>query len=374
MVDLKSQYIKIKDEIDTGIFDVINETSFIKGNAVSLFQSELEKFLDVKHVVPCANGTDALQIALMSLGLQAGDEVITASFSYVATAEVLVLLGLKPVFVDVNPKTFLIDPECIEYAITNKTKVILPVHLFGQCADMEKILQIANRYNLFVIEDNAQAIGSSYTFKNGKKKKSGCIGDIGCTSFFPSKNLGCFGDGGAIYTNNDELAKKLRMIANHGQSKRYYHDIVGVNSRLDSIQAAILRVKLSNLNEYTRLRNVAASYYDDYFKNSNYVTIPNRVSNSTHVFHQYTLIINNFIDRDEFKSYLKEQGIPSMVYYPVPIHKQKAYEDIDYLDGHLPVTDFLCNHVISLPMHTELDTNQLYYICNTINFYFNKKK
>ncbi len=372
MVDLKSQYLQIKNAVDIGIQEVIDQTSFIKGPAVQRFQEELENYLGVKHVIACANGTDALQIAMMSLGLKPGDEVITASFTYVATAEVIALLGLKPVLVEVNPNTFLIDPLSIEAAITPQTKAIVPVHLFGQCADMEAILDIANRYNLFVIEDTAQAIGASYTFSDGTVKKAGCMGNIGCTSFFPSKNLGCFGDGGAIYTDDNVLAQKIRMIANHGQSIQYHHDIIGINSRLDTLQAAILRAKLPHLDDYNTKRNEAAAYYDRVFGDIKELKIPTRAAKTNHVFHQYTLQLSKSLNREDLRKYLAEKGIPTMVYYPLPLHKQKAYIDNRYPEGHFPITEELCERVLSLPMHTELSQEQLEYICNHVLGYINK--
>ena len=365
MVDLKNQYDKIQQEIDEAVINVIRSTAFINGPEVKAFQSELEQYLQISNVIPCANGTDALQIAMMALNLQPGDEVITASFTYVATAEVIALLKLKPVLVDVNPDTFNIDADAIEKAITSRTKAIVPVHLFGQCAEMEKIMDIAKRNNLYVIEDTAQAIGASYTFSDGKVKKAGTMGIIGCTSFFPSKNLGCYGDGGAIFTNDDALAKKIRMIANHGQSVQYYHDEIGVNSRLDSIQAAVLRVKLPLLDEYASARNKAAAYYDKAFAANPAIKIPSRAKNSDHVFHQYTLQLNG-INRSELKDFLDSKGIPAMVYYPVPLHKQKAYTDPKYLNGDFPVTEALCEKVVSLPMHTELDEEQLRYITDAV--------
>lgn len=370
MVDLKNQYLKIKHEIDSAIQEVIDSTAFINGPAVKTFQQNLEQYLNVKHVIPCANGTDALQIAMMALGLKPGDEVITADFTYVATAEVIGLLGLKPVLVDVYPDTFDINIEAVEKNITPKTKAIVPVHLFGQSANMEALMDIAKKYNLFVIEDNAQAIGSEYTFKDGSKKKTGTIGHIGCTSFFPSKNLGCFGDGGAIMTNDDELASKCRMIASHGQSKQYVHDVLGVNSRLDSIQAAILNVKLKYLNDYIAARQKAAAFYDKAFASHPEIIIPKRKDNSTHVFHQYTLQIKNN-KRNQLKEYLQQNGIPSMIYYPIPLHMQNAYSDSRYKPGDFPVTEQLCNSVLSLPMHTELSENILQQITNTALNFFN---
>jgi dTDP-4-amino-4,6-dideoxygalactose transaminase len=370
MVDLKNQYLKIKPEIDAAIQEVVNSTAFINGPAVKAFQQNLEKYLNVKHVIPCANGTDALQIAMMALGLKPGDEVITADFTYVATAEVIGLLGLKPVLVDVNPDTFDINTDAIIKNITPKTKAIVPVHLFGQCADMEKIMEIAKAHNLYVIEDNAQAIGAEYTFKDGSKKKAGTIGHIGCTSFFPSKNLGCFGDGGAIMTNDDELAQKCRMIASHGQSQQYVHDVLGVNSRLDSIQAAILNVKLKYLDNYIAARQKAADFYDKAFSNHPQIITPKKIQNSTHVYHQYTLQIKNN-QRDKLKEYLHQQGIPSMIYYPIPLHLQKAYRDERYKPGDFPVTEKLCNSVLSLPMHTELNEDILNAITKSVLNFFN---
>ena len=365
MVDLLSQYSKISEEVDRAVLDVIRSSAYINGPEVKSFQKELEEYLNVKHVIPCANGTDALQISMMALGLQPGDEVITADFTYVATAEVIALLKLKPVLVDVDPDTFNIDPDAVRKAITPKTKAIVPVHLFGQCAPMEELMAIADEFNLYVIEDTAQAIGASYTFADGTQKKAGTIGHVGATSFFPSKNLGCMGDGGAIFTQNDELAAKLRMIANHGQSRQYYHDVVGVNSRLDSIQAAILRIKLRKLDEYAVARNSAAMYYDEAFSDVPQLKTPVRDSNSTHVFHQYTLQSNG-IDRFALRDHLMAKDIPCMIYYPVPLHLQKAYRDPRYNEGHFPVTETLCESVFSLPMHTELEREQQDYIINSI--------
>lgn len=371
MVDLKGQYQKIQKEIDEAVIDVIRSSVFIGGPDVSAFREELEKYLDVKHVIPCANGTDALQIAMMALGLQPGDEVITASFTYVATAEVIALLKLKPVLVEVDPRTFNIDPAALERAITPKTKAIVPVHLFGQCADMEPILAIAKKHNLFVIEDTAQAIGAKYTFRDGTVKTAGTMGDIGATSFFPSKNLGGYGDGGALFTNNDEWAGKMRMVANHGQTVRYYHDVVGVNSRLDSIQAAILRIKLRHLDEYTAARNAAARYYDEAFANEAKLKTPVRASNSTHVFHQYTLITDG-MDRFGLQEFLAGKKIPSMVYYPVPVHLQKAYMDPRHKEGDFSITEDLCSRVISLPMHSELSEEQLKFITDAVKEYIHR--
>lgn len=371
MVDLVSQYEKIKPEIDKAVLDVIASSAFINGPEVKSFQAELEKYLGAKHVIPCANGTDALQIAMMALNLQPGDEVITGNFTYVATAEVIALLKLKPVLVDVFEDTFTIDPAAIEKAITPKTKAIVPVHLFGQCAKMDEIMAIAKKHNLYVIEDVAQAIGADYTFADGSKKKAGTIGDIGCTSFFPSKNLGCYGDGGAIFTENDDIAKKIRMVANHGQSVQYYHDEIGVNSRLDSMQAAILRIKLRHLDEYAAARNKVAAYYDKSFANHPKVKIPVRDPKSTHVFHQYTLVLNG-VDRTAMRDFLAAKGIPSMIYYPVPLHLQKAYMDPRYKEGDFPVTEHLCKNVISLPMHTEMSEADMEFIVSGVLEYLNK--
>ena len=365
MVDLKGQYQKIKTEVDAAMNEVISSTSFINGPAVKEFQSDFETYLNIKHVIPCANGTDALQIAMMALDLKQGDEVITANFTYVATAEVIGLLGLSPVLVDVNQDTFNIDIESIERNITSKTKAIVPVHLFGQCADMERIMAIAKKHNLFVIEDTAQAIGADYSFSDGRNFKAGTIGTIGCTSFFPSKNLGCFGDGGAIFTNNDELAKKIRMIAHHGQSVQYVHEVLGVNSRLDSIQAAILKIKLKHLDEYALSRNKVAEFYDKAFSNHSKIKTPSRSKNSTHVFHQYTLQIIGY-DRSELREKLTEHGIPAMIYYPIPLHKQNAYKNERFKTNDFPITQKLCDTVLSLPMHTELDEDTLNYITNTL--------
>jgi UDP-2-acetamido-2-deoxy-ribo-hexuluronate aminotransferase len=365
MVDLKSQYEKIKTEVNAAIQNVLDTTAFINGPEVKAFQAELEKYLNVKHVIPCANGTDALQIAMMALDLKPGDEVITADFTYVATAEVIALLGLKPVLVDVIPDTFEIDVNAIEKAITPKTKAIVPVHLFGQCANMEAIMILAKKYNLYVIEDTAQAIGAEYKYADGTTKKAGTIGTVGCTSFFPSKNLGCYGDGGAIFTNDDSLASKIRIIANHGQSAQYIHDSIGVNSRLDSIQAAILRIKLRDLDNYCAARNKAASYYDKAFANHTKLKTPVRAKFSDHVFHQYTLQLNG-VDRTALRDFLASKDIPAMIYYPIPLHLQKAYLDPRYKAGDFPVTEQLCASVMSLPMHTELDEETLKYITDSV--------
>jgi dTDP-4-amino-4,6-dideoxygalactose transaminase len=371
MVDLKAQYLKIKDEVDKGIMEVIETTTFIKGPAVQKFQSNLEKYLDVKHVIPCGNGTDALQVAMMALGLKPGDEVITTSFTFIATAEVIALLGLTPVLVDVDPDTYNIDPNAIRKAITDKTKAIVPVHLFGQSAPMEEIMAIAKEHNLFVIEDNAQAIGADYIGDDGEKKKTGTIGHLGCTSFFPSKNLGAYGDGGAVFTNDDKLAEQLRAVVNHGMKVRYYHDYVGVNSRLDSIQAAILDVKLKHLDEYCDARRKAADFYDAAFANHPKLKTPTRYQKSTHVFHQYTLVTSD-VDREALKEFLAAKGIPMMIYYPVPLHMQKAYMSDRYSEGDFPVTERLSETVISLPMHTELTNEQLEYITSNVLEFINR--
>ena len=373
MVDLKGQYNKIKHEIDSAIQNVIDSTTFIKGPQVSEFASSLESYLNVNTVIPCGNGTDALQIALMALDLKPGDEVVTSNFTFAATAEVIALLQLKPVLVDVYPDTFNINIEEIEKAITSKTKAIIPVHLFGQCADMEPILAIAKKHSLYLIEDSAQAIGANYTFSDGSIKKAGTIGDIGTTSFFPSKNLGCYGDGGAIFTNNEELGNRIKAITNHGMYRRYYHDEIGVNSRLDSIQAAILNIKLPHLNNYSKARYNTALYYNNAFKNISGITSPIISEFSNHVFHQYTLKLDENLDRSTIQSELKSEGIPSMIYYPVPLHLQKAYQDKRYTKGSFPVTEKLCNTVLSLPMHTELSETELDHITKTLIKYINKK-
>lgn len=370
MVDLQNQYYKIKSEVDNAVLNVMDSAAFINGPEVKSFQSDLENYLDVKHVIPCANGTDALQIALMALDLKEGDEVITADFTFAATVEVIHLLKLKSVLVDVDYDTFTIDTEAIKKAITPKTKAIIPVHLFGQCADMEEILKIAKEHNLHVVEDNAQAIGADFIFSDETSKKSGTMGAIGTTSFFPSKNLGCYGDGGAIFTNDDELAHRLRGIVNHGMYERYYHDEVGVNSRLDSIQAAILRKKLPNLDSYNEARRKAADYYDEAFADHENILTPKRAKNSTHVFHQYTLRITNG-KRNELQQFLTEKEIPAMIYYPVALRKQKAYfQDSNPAD--FVNTDKLLDQVISLPMHTELDEEQLKYITDSVLEFFGR--
>ena len=357
MVDTKTQYHKIKSEVDEAVISVLESSQFIGGKVVNDFAANLAIYHNSKHVIPCANGTDALQIAMMALGLQPGDEVITPSFTYIATVEVAALLHIKPIFVEVDPKTFCIDPAVIEKAITPKTKAIIPVHLYGHAADMEPIMDIAARHNLFIIEDNAQGIGNVYTFSDGTQKKTGSIGHIGCTSFYPSKNLGAYGDGGAMFTNDDALAEKLKMIASHGQSKRYYHDVVGCNSRLDALQAAILDIKLKHLDEYIDARRKAADFYDAAFEGIEKITVPYRAPNNRHVFHQYTLTLNG-VDRDALNQFLADNGVPSMIYYPVPAHKQKMFEAFGGSDFQLDVTDWLTKRVISLPIHTELDEEQ----------------
>jgi UDP-2-acetamido-2-deoxy-ribo-hexuluronate aminotransferase len=364
MVDLVSQYGRIKTEVDAAVLQVMDQASFINGPAVQDFRKNLESYLGA-HVIPCANGTDALQICLMGLGLKPGDEVITPAFTYAATAEVIALLNLVPVFVDVDEHSFNIDPAQIEKAISPKTKAIVPVHIFGQCADMDPIMEIATRHKIFVVEDVAQAIGAEYISAIGVRRKAGTIGHASGTSFFPSKNLGCFGDGGAMITNNENLAQTLKMIANHGQSSLYYHDIVGVNSRLDSIQAAVLNIKLTLLDGYAQSRMRAADYYDRAFAGLSAIRTPTRVSHSTHVFHQYTLTLNG-VDRNKLQEHLAAAGVPSKVYYPVPLHLQRAYNLKGYKPGSLPVAEDLSERVISLPMHTELDNEQLDYITNSV--------
>jgi UDP-2-acetamido-2-deoxy-ribo-hexuluronate aminotransferase len=372
MVDTKTQYHKIKNEVDAAVIAVMESSRFIGGDVVTNFAKNLGLYHGSKHTIPCANGTDALQIAMMALGLKAGDEVITPSFTYIATVEVAALLGIKPIFIEVNKKTFCIETADIEKAITPKTKAIIPVHLYGHAADMEDIMNIAKKHNLFVIEDNAQGIGNDYTFSNGTKKKTGSIGHIGCTSFYPSKNLGAFGDGGAIFTDDDALAEKLKMIASHGQSKQYYHDVIGCNSRLDAMQAAILDIKLKKLDEYIAARRKAADYYDAAFAGNERIAVPFRVTkNNNHVFHQYTLTLNG-VDRDALKLYLEKLGIPSMIYYPVPAHKQKMFEAFGGSDYNLPITDWLTERVISLPIHTELEEEQQLFIVTSILDFINK--
>jgi dTDP-4-amino-4,6-dideoxygalactose transaminase len=373
MVDLVSQYQAIKTEINQSIDEVLKSAQFIGGNAVNSFQKSFESYLNVKHVIPCANGTDALQIAMMALDLKPGDEVITPSFTYIATTEVIALLNLKPVFVDVLPDTFCIDPSKIEAAITAKTKAIVPVHLYGQAAEMEAIMKIAKKHNLFVVEDNAQAIGSDYYFSDGTKAKLGTIGDIGCTSFFPSKNLGCYGDGGAMYTNNSDLAEQLKMVANHGQKEKYKHEIVGCNSRLDGIQAAVLNVKLPLLDTYIEKRIAVADFYDKELSKSKHIKTPFRSSISKHVFHQYTVQLSDELNRDELQVYLQSKQIPSMIYYPQPAHKQGMFASFNLGDLDLPVTEDLTKRVISFPIHTEMDEEQLTFITSEILSFIKSK-
>jgi len=379
MVDLKGQYASIKEVVNSSIQEVIDNASFINGPKVKEFQANLEAYLGIKHVIPCANGTDALQIAMMGLGLKPGDEVITADFTFVATVEVIALLGLTPVLVDVDPNKFNIDIEAVKKAITPKTKAIVPVHLFGQCANMDAIMELAEAHNLFVIEDNAQAIGATFTSKDGSKAKAGTIGHVASTSFFPSKNLGCYGDGGAIFTNDDDLAHIIRGIVNHGMYKRYHHDVVGVNSRLDSIQAAVLDAKLPKLDTYNKARQSAARKYNAAFKNHPNIITPKAGNGceticdncDCHVFHQYTLKIQN-ADRDALVAHLQEKEIPCGVYYPIPLHKQKAYTDDRYNDADFKVTNTLIDEVISLPMHTELEDDQIDFITSTIINFLHK--
>jgi dTDP-4-amino-4,6-dideoxygalactose transaminase len=370
MVDLKTQYLNIKTELDTAVQEVFNDTSFINGPQVNKFATELSEYTGAKFVIPCANGTDALQIAMMALECKPGDEIIVPAFTYIATVEVIALLGLIPVFIDVDEYTFNMNTDQIEAKITNKTVGIVTVHLYGQCANMEEILKISKANGLKVIEDTAQAIGSMYTFSDGSKKQAGTMGDIGTTSFFPSKNLGCYGDGGAIFTNDASLAQKIKMIANHGQNVKYFHDSIGVNSRLDTLQAAILSVKLKYLEKYTKSRNEVAEKYDIAFKNSTNIIIPKRNINSTHVFHQYTIILNENINREAFKNYLSTCGIPTMVYYPLPLHLQKAYLNYGGKEGQFPVAEKLCKHVLSLPIHTEMGNEEQDYIIDHILKYF----
>jgi len=373
MVDLVGQYKKIKPEIDSAISNVIDSAYFVGGPAINNFKSDLQEYLGVKHVIPCANGTDALTIAMMAAEFKPGDEVITSDFTFVATVEAIAMLKLTPVLVDVNPKTFNIDIEAIEKAITPNTKAIMPVHLYGMSADMDPIMALAKKHNLIVIEDTAQAIGSDYTHTDGSTSKAGTIGDIGCTSFFPSKNLGCFGDGGALFTNDDRLAGMITKIVNHGMEKRYYHDMVGVNSRLDSIQAAVLSVKLKYLDEYNNARRKAADYYDAAFKDVKGLTTPYRSLNSTHVFHQYTLQLDESLDQFEMQDFLNKKEVPGMIYYPVPLHLQKAYPDPRYKEGDFPITEKLCKTVISLPMHTEHTEETLKIITQAVVEYVNSK-
>ena len=370
MVDLKKQYERVKVDIDKAVLDCIGSTKFINGPEVQTFKKNLEKYLNVKHVIPCANGTDALQIALMALGLKPGDEVIVPSFTYVATAEVIALLNLTPIMVDVDPESFNITAQIIEEAITPKVKAIVPVHLYGQNANMEEILAVARKHNLFVIEDGAQSIGADYYFSNGRVSKSGTLGDIGCTSFFPSKNLGCYGDGGAIFTNNDELAAQIKMIANHGQRKKYHHSVIGCNSRLDSLQAAILNIKLKHLDRYSESRKSVAQFYDNAFNQCGDLVTPKRMKHSNHVFHQYTMKVKGG-KRDALKQYLADHQVPSMIYYPIPLYDQDAFKNF-YLGEPHHNTEALCQEVLSLPIHTEMTTVELTYICKTVLEFFQK--
>jgi UDP-2-acetamido-2-deoxy-ribo-hexuluronate aminotransferase len=369
MVDLHGQYLKIKEELNNAIQGVIDSTAFIRGKDVMSFQDELAVYLGVKHCIACGNGTDALQVALMTLELQAGDEVITTPFTFIATVEVIRLLGLKPVFVDVCPDTFNLDPEQLDGALTERTRAIVPVHLFGQCADMDSIMEFARTNGLYVIEDNAQALGADFTSSAGVKQKAGTIGHLGCTSFFPSKNLGAFGDGGALFSNDESFGKRAASLVNHGMQKRYYYDHVGVNSRLDTLQAAILRVKLKHLDDYHRARQKAASWYDETLANIPELVTPERSPFTTHIFHQYTLRVSAS-RRDALKQFLQEKEIPSQVYYPRPLHLQKAYSDLGYREGNLPVSEGLCGSVLSLPMHTELEQDQLEYISDQVHNFF----
>ena len=364
MVDLGTQYAAIRDEVNAGIQEVIDTTQFINGSATKAFASELGQYLGVQHVIPCANGTDALQIALMAIGLEEGDEVITVPFTFVATVEVVALLKGKPVFVDVDPLTFNMDARAIEAKITPRTKAIIPVHLFGQPADLSPIMELAEKHGIYVIEDNAQAIGSNYTFPNGDTVKAGSIGHLATTSFYPTKNLGGYGDGGALFTNDDTLAQKIRIICDHGSSRKYYYDAIGVNSRLDSMQAAILRVKLRNLDNYNIRRIASADQYDALLNVIPGITIPTRVQNATHVFHQYTIRVKKH--RDALKDYLQSKGIPSMIYYPVPLHVSDAYRIYGYQQGDFPVSEMVATEVLSLPMHSELDAEQINFICGEI--------
>ncbi|MDA9773333.1 DegT/DnrJ/EryC1/StrS family aminotransferase [Saprospiraceae bacterium] len=370
MVDVKTQYLHIKAEVDSAIQEVINTTSFINGPAVKEFKAALEKYMNVNTVIPCANGTDALQIAMMALGLKPGDHIMVPAFTYVATAEVIALLGLIPIMVDVDPKTFNLTAEIVEKALTPEIKAVVPVHLYGQGSDMEGIMKLSEKHRFYVIEDNAQAIGADYTFSDGRKQKLGTIGHIGTTSFYPSKNLGAYGDGGAIFTNDAELGEQIRMVANHGQSKKYIHDIIGCNSRLDSMQAAILNVKLKFLDNYCAARNEVADQYDKAFKSVKNISTPYRAEYSTHVFHQYTLKVNNG-KRDELKQYLSEQGIPSMIYYPVPLYDQKAFSKYSDNNSQIVNTEELCEAVISLPIHTEMDKETIEYITDKVIQFFN---
>ncbi|MBO7594740.1 MAG: DegT/DnrJ/EryC1/StrS family aminotransferase [Salinivirgaceae bacterium] len=371
MVDLKSQYQRIKPQIDNAIQGVIDSCQFVKGTEVKTFEQELAQYLGVRHAIACGNGTDALQVALMALGLKPGDEVITTDFTFIATVEVIALLGLKPVLVDVDRATFNIDVEKVEKAITPRTKAIVPVHLFGQCANMEPLLKLAEKHSLYVVEDTAQGLGAEYRFSDGTVRKAGTIGTIGCTSFFPSKNLGCYGDGGALFTNDDQLAEQIRSLTNHGMKVRYHHDMIGVNSRLDTIQAAILRVKLPHLDEYNRARLAAAEKYNAALSDIAGLETPVTAAFTTHIFHQYTLKVKNG-QRDALKKHLDEQGIPNMVYYPIPLHRQKAFEPYVTENDSFPVSETICGEVLSLPMHTELDDEQIERITSTVRSFFGK--
>ncbi len=369
MVDLHGQYLKIKEEVDSAIQGVIDSTAFIRGEDVRAFQDELSHYLDVKYTIACGNGTDALQVAMMALELKPGDEVITTPFTFIATVEVIKLLGLKPVFVDVRPDTFTLDPEQLEQAFSERTRAIVPVHLFGQCADMGAIMEFARNKDLYIIEDNAQALGADYLFPDGSKQKAGTLGQLGTTSFFPTKNLGAFGDGGAIFTNDEDLGKRAASLVNHGMQKRYYYDHVGLNSRLDSIQAAILRVKLKHLDEYHHRRQEAAAWYDQTLSGIEGLQVPTRSANTTHIFHQYTLQLEAS-RRDSLKQWLEEKGIPAQIYYPVPLHLQRAYRELGYREGIFPVSEELCKRVLSLPMHTEMEETQLEYISEQLHQFF----
>ena len=369
MVDLHGQYLKIKNEADRAIQGVIDSSAFIRGEDVRQFQDELSNYMGVKHCIACGNGTDALQVSLMALALQPGDEIITTPFTFIATVEVISLLGLKPVFVDVLPDTFNLDPELLDQALSDRTRAIIPVHLFGQCADMKSIMEFAGTNSLYVIEDNAQALGADFLTDEGKAQKAGTLGHLGTTSFFPSKNLGAFGDGGAIFTNDESFGLRAASLVNHGMERRYHYDQVGVNSRLDTLQAAILRVKLRHLEDYHRRRQEAAAWYDTTLSDLPGVNVPYRSSFSTHIFHQYTLQVPSS-DRDALRQWLQEKEIPSMVYYPGPLHLQKAYRDLGYKEGDLPVSEDLCSRVLSLPMHTELEKDQLEYISEQLRLYF----
>ena len=369
MVDLQGQYLQVADEINEAIQSVIDQTAFINGPQVKEFASALARYNAVAHVIPCGNGTDALQLAMMALNLQPGDEVIVPTWTYVATVEVIALLGLRPVFVDADPDTFNLNIKSVEERIGPKTKAIVPVHLYGQCAHMEPLMKLAKDKGLYVIEDTAQALGADYLFDKQQKQKAGTIGNIGTTSFFPSKNLGCYGDGGALMTQDDELAKTLKAMANHGQFEKYHHDLIGVNSRLDSMQAAILNVKLKQLDTYTVKRQEAAKWYDSMLEGLEVVQVPERAPYSTHVFHQYTIKVKEG-KRDVLRDFLKETGVPSMIYYPVPLHLQKAYSAYGYKKGDFPVAEALSGEVLSLPMHTELKEEQVAYIAEQIKSFF----